>query len=172
MTENEAPWWTKLEGLPSMMKALAQARECAGHAASCVSAQEAVLAETQEYQFLQAYKKTLADARDHVAALDAAVRAEALKDFKTNGEKAVYVGVSVKLFTKIDYDPKAMRDWAKANMTSLLTLDTKATEMAAKAGILDDAPVTVTKEARAIIASDLAFYLQADTPALDKSNAE
>jgi hypothetical protein len=156
----EAPWWTKLEGLPSMMKALAQARECADYAASCVSAQEAVLAETQEYQFLQAYKKALTDARDHVAVLDAAVRKEALDDFKTNGEKAVYVGVSVKLFTKIDYDPKAMRDWAKANMTSLLTLDTKATEMAAKAGILDDAPVTVSKEPRVQIATDLSGYLE------------
>jgi hypothetical protein len=161
MTENEAPWWASLEGLPAMVKALAQARECADYAASCVSAQEAVLAETQEYQFLQAYKKTLTDARDHVAALDAAVRKAALDDFRQNGEKAVYAGVSVKMFSRAEYEPAQLRDWLLDHQSyrALLTVDGKKAEALAVKGLMLDAPITITKEPRVQIATDLSGYL-------------
>jgi hypothetical protein len=155
----EAPWWTKLEGLPSMMKALAEARENVTWFTE--NARDATIAyqNTREYAEYAQAAKALNESKTILESITALAKEEALKDFTKNGEKAVYAGVSVKMFTKIDYDPKAMRDWAKVNMTSLLTLDTRATELAAKAGILDDAPVTVSKEARAIIASDLTGYL-------------
>ena len=41
----------------------------------------------------------------------------------------------------------------------LLTLDTKRTERAAKAGIVEDAPIVISKEPRVQIATDLSGYL-------------
>jgi predicted Zn-dependent protease len=157
--EPEAPWWTTLKGLPAMMKALAEARREVEHDTELVRAAKALIEQTDAFAVWKLASVTLDAAKDQVASLDAAVRKAALDDFTKNGEKAIYAGVSVKMYTKVDYDPKAMRDWAKVNMTSLLSLDRSATELAAKAGILDDAPVTVTKEPRAIIASDLSSYL-------------
>jgi hypothetical protein len=155
----EAPFWQTLEGLPAMMKALAEVRENVTWFTE--RARDATLAyqKTSEYRVYAEAAELLSKERSTLESLDAAVRKAALDDFRQNGERAVYAGVSVKLFTKVDYDPKAMRDWAKANMTSLLSLDRQATELAAKAGILDDAPVTVTKEPRVQIATDLSGYL-------------
>ena len=156
----EALFWTKLEGLPSMMKALAQARENYTIAVNYEERASALIERTSEYRaFMEAHtrREAAALARD---SLDALVRKEALADFKANGEKAIYAGVSVKLFTRYDYDTTQMRAWAiEQKVFGLLTLDTKRTEKAAAAGVLDDAPITVTKEPRAIIASDLTAYL-------------
>ena len=160
----EAPFWTKLEGLPSMMKALAKARAKTAHDEMLVRVTQSMIEATDAYAAWQKATSILSASKEQVAAFDAAVRKAALEDFKANGEKAVYIGISIKLFTKVEYDPKAMRDWAKLNMPSLLMLDVKGTDVAAKAGLLEDAPVFVSKEPRVIIASDLSAYLAEAKP--------
>jgi hypothetical protein len=160
----EAPFWQTLEGLPAMMKALAEARRKECYRASAVRGQEQILSETQEWKFLEDAKNELAVSRLEVAALDAAVRKQALEDFKASGEKAIYAGVSVKFFSRYDYDASQMTDWARANMPRLLMLDTKRMEKAAAAGVLEDAPIVMTKEPRVQIATDLSAYLAEVTP--------
>lgn len=155
----EAPFWTTLEGLPAMMKALAEARENVTWFTEETRDATIAYQKTVEYDEYVRTNEQLCKAKLTVESIDALVCAEALKDFQQNGEKAVYAGISIKLFTRVEYDPKAMRDWAKENMISLLTLDVKGTDVAAKAGLLEDAPVIVSKEPRAIIASDLSGYL-------------
>lgn len=155
----EAPFWAKLEGLPSMMKALAQARWDVKVAKAGADVALMRLQSTSEYGALATARVEVSETQGRVDCLDAAVRKAALDDFRANGAKAVCAGASVKFFTKVEYDPKLMRDWAKQNMTSLLTLDVKGVDVAARAGLLEDAPVTVTKEPRVIIASDLSSHL-------------
>lgn len=159
MMEPVAPWWTTLKGLPSMMKALAQARQDVLVSQACVDEADTMLKSTHPYARLQAAKQSLAKDQARMESITALAKEEALKNFRFNSSKQVYAGVQIKLFARVDYDPEAMRDWARENMMSLLTLDTKATDIAAKAGLLDDAPVTVYKDPRAIIASDLSGYL-------------
>jgi hypothetical protein len=159
MTENEAPWWTKLEGLPSLMKALAQARAEMYKAGEQVTRSEALLQGTGEYKLLQVCKSALADAQTRAESITALAKEEALKDFKANGEKAVYAGVSVKMYTRYDYDASQMTTWARQNLPSMLMLDVKRMEKAAAAGVLENAPIVISKEPRAIITSDLTSYL-------------
>jgi hypothetical protein len=156
--EQQAVAYTTL-AWPSMMKALAEARREEESARNATTEMQRLFENTAEYKAFLAARTALHEKQLAVAAIEAEVRKAAVEDFKFNGEKAVYAGVQVKLFTKVEYDAKAMRDWAKANMTSLLHLDTKAVELAAKSGVIDEAPITITKEPRAQIDSDLSAYL-------------
>jgi hypothetical protein len=160
----EAPWWASLEGLPSLMKALAEARRESEQVAERVAEMERFYQQTPEYRMYQGGKQALAEAKARAEALDAAARKQALDDFKASGEKAVYAGVSVKFFSRYDYDASQMTDWARVNMPRLLMLDTKRMEKAAAAGVLEDAPIVITKEPRVQIATDLSAYLAEVTP--------
>jgi hypothetical protein len=163
--DTETPFWATLEGLPSMMHGLAKLREMAIMAEQRVAITEKAMAATPEGMAFTAARVVCTEVKADLAALDAAVRAEALKDFRANGEKAVYAGVSVKMFTKYDYDVTQLRAWAiEQKVFGLLTLDTKRTEKAAAAGVLENAPIVVSKEPRVQIASDLTSYLAEVTP--------
>jgi hypothetical protein len=156
----EAPFWTKLENLPAMVKALAEARQKECYRASAVRGQEQVLSETQEWRFLEAAKTDLAVSRLEVAALDAAVRDEALKDFKDSGKTKVNPGVEVKLHTLFVYDHAQMTAWAHVHKPALLSLDTKAVHKEAETLITRaNAPITISKEPKVYIDSDLSSYL-------------
>jgi hypothetical protein len=156
----EAPWWTALKGLPQLMKALAVQRQNVADADQVVKSAQAILEETLAYKNLAAAKQLQTETSATLMALDAAVRKAALDEFKANGEKAVFAGVSVKMYTRFDYDAAQLRAWAiEQKVFGLLTLDTKRTEKAAAAGVLENAPIVVSKEARVQIATDLTAYL-------------
>ena len=156
----EAPFWTKLDGLPSMLKALAEARAAFELMRQRQDEAEVRMGKTPEYMAYLAACAAVAMERERAATLDATVRKLALDDFKANGEKAVYAGISIKLFSKYDYDPTQLRAWAiEQKVFALLTLDVRRTERAAAAGILENAPIVVSKEPRVQIATDLSGYL-------------
>jgi uncharacterized protein related to proFAR isomerase len=155
----EAPWWTKLEGLPSMMKALAQQREMAAIAEQRVAITEKAMAATPEGMAFTAARVVCTEVKADLAALDAAVRAEALKDFTSNGEKQVYAGVQVKMQTKVEVFTDRVKDWAIKHMPNLLVLDMKAVEKIAKTGTMDAELARVYKEPQVNIDKDLTAYL-------------
>jgi hypothetical protein len=158
----ESPFWATLEGLPSMMKALAQARQNTAYADQLVKGAQELLEATPEYQHRASLQKLRDETSATLMALDAAVRKEALADFVQNGDKAVYAGVSVKMFTRAEYEPAQLRDWLLDHQSyrALLTVDGKKAEALAVKGLMLDAPITITKEPRVQIATDLSGYLQ------------
>lgn len=97
-------------------------------------------------------------ARERLAEADAMVRQLGLAHFEATGEAKPGYGVSVILTDKTAIvDEEAAFAWAKASGTGL-TLDRKALEKAAKAGLVIPG-VEVDKEPAVRIASDLAEFL-------------
>jgi hypothetical protein len=160
----EAPFWQTLECLPSMMKALANTRQSAEYWAGVVKVQEQVLAETEQYQFLQKQKDNLAEANRLVTTLDAAVRKAALDDFKTNGSKKLFAGIQVKMVTKVTLYTDKVREWALEHMPELLVLDAKAATKIASTGKWGLDMATISKEPQVNIDKDLSIYLAEVTP--------
>uniref|UniRef100_A0A6M3LAG7 Uncharacterized protein n=1 Tax=viral metagenome TaxID=1070528 RepID=A0A6M3LAG7_9ZZZZ len=94
-------------------------------------------------------------ARDTANAVNEAenlLRELTIKAYQDTGNKAPALGVSVKLFQTLDYDPKDALKWAMSHQIAL-SLDRKSFEGFAKATPLDF--VTVKEEPRAQIATDL-----------------
>jgi hypothetical protein len=155
----ESPWWTKLEGLPSMMKALAEARQEMYQAGEQVTRADALLQASGEYKLLQVCKSALKDAEARAESITALAKEEALKDFRFNGEKAIYAGVNVKMHHKYEYDLVKVRDWAWEHRPKWFILDTKKLEKAAANDDLDDDLVTVKDDPKVYIDNDLTSYL-------------
>jgi len=88
--------------------------------------------------------------------------------FQADGNKKPHPAIQVKEFTvtKADYNPKAAHAWCLANFTPALKLDVKAFEKAAADGNVPDevCTVTVQKEPRVQIASDLAPFAEVPEP--------
>jgi hypothetical protein len=168
----ESPFWATLEGLPSMMKALAQARQNTAYADQLVKGAQELLEATPEYQHRASLQKLRDETSATLMALDAAVRAEALKDFTKNGCKQVFAGIEIKMQTKVEVFTDRVKDWAIKHMPNLLVLDMKAVEKIAKTGTMDAELVRVYKEPQVNIDKDLTCYLQENAPALDNSAGE
>jgi hypothetical protein len=97
---------------------------------------------------------------EELARAEQELREATLARFKDSGDKKPGPGVSVRMVTKLSYEPTAAFDWAKQHDIAL-TLDTKAFEKLAKAGMAAEV-ATVTNEPQAIIATDLSKALLAE----------
>ena len=89
-----------------------------------------------------------------VAEEEAKLRALTLQAYEQTGNKAPALGVSVKIFQTLDYDPKEALKWAMAHQIAL-SLDKKSFETFAKATPLEF--VTIGEEPRAQIATELSL---------------
>jgi hypothetical protein len=95
--------------------------------------------------------KALVDERTEV------VKSIAMQTYEDNGTKK-FDGCEVKMFTKLDYPKDKAFEWAKESGLAL-TLDAKAFEKIATATELPF--VTVIKEPRVTIGSDLSTFFEA-----------
>jgi hypothetical protein len=88
------------------------------------------------------------------------IRAEAVDIYTATGEQKPTTGVSVKLYTVVQYDPAAALKWAIKNKMAL-TLNTEAFEALVKAGEASIGPdlALLVKEPRSAIAKDLSGVL-------------
>jgi len=142
------------------LRALAQAREAASEARAQAGLLEYRLQSTPAYAAILEAKKQSALAVLRVADLEKEVRTEALRAFADTGNKNPWGGVQIKVYTKVDFDEEIATHWCRENAQSLLRLDTRAYKKVAPN--LSGAPVTVTKEPRAVITMDLSSYLVED----------
>lgn len=94
--------------------------------------------------------------RSQAATLENVARDTAMRGFAETGSKKPFVGVAIKEFITLQYDPVAALVWARSNAPEVLVLDAKAFE---KTAVVRGAPVTVVKEPRAQIDRDLSGYL-------------
>ena len=83
---------------------------------------------------------------------EAILRLKTLQAYLQTGDKTPALGVSVKVFTILDYDTKDALKWAMSHQIAL-TLDKKSFETFAKATPLEF--VTISEEPRAQIATNL-----------------
>lgn len=148
--------------LQDALRELAAARRQHEIAKGSVREQEAALSALMDYQVLQAVKKQANALSVAMEAAEAKVRELALAEHALTGEYRPAEGVQVKLFSKVNYQQDEAEKWCLAHAAKYLTLDTKAFEKAAS--VLRDlgAPVELTKEARAQIASDLSAWLTSE----------
>jgi len=88
-----------------------------------------------------------------VAELESKIKGLAVSHYSETQEKKPVPGVEVKIFTVVDYDEKAAREWCFTNLRPALKLDKTEFEKMAKSGNVEIAQVRT--EPRAQIASDL-----------------
>ena len=118
--------------------------------------QEANTRRNETYQkFLADNEQLYTNERDSAAKCEEAenlLRELTLKAYEETGNKNPALGVSVKVFQVLDYEPKEALKWAMEHQIAL-SLDKKSFEGFAKATPLEF--VTVTEEPRAQIATNL-----------------
>lgn len=140
------------ENLVEQIKVVAQARE---HQAFLSDLKKKRLEEweTQHAGLLA----DIAENSKFLAEAETLLREATIKVYRETGNKAPALGVSVKIFQTLDYDPKEALKWAMSHQVAL-SLDKKSFEGFAKATPLDF--VSVNDEPRAQIATDLSKVLE------------
>lgn len=113
------------------------------------------LEQTPEWQEMQRIANLLDEQKTQAALREAALREAALLEYSRTQSKNPLPGVSIKLFTRLNYIPAAALQWCKVNASALVkeVLDTKSFEKIAAS--LPGAPVEVSEEPRVYIAADL-----------------
>ena len=138
------------------LRELAAARAELEAAKKQLAERQATLEQVAIYHAVVLAKDWIRESQEQIAELTDQVRAEALAAFQETGNKQPWPGVQIKMYSKIEFSEEEARAWCFDYAGSLLKLDTRAFQRAAPA--LPDAPITITKEPRATIASDLSMY--------------
>lgn len=143
----------------SLARALQAERDAETDMEADVAWAQNALEQTPEYQEVQRLKVRLSEQRQVTASRETALREAALQEYSATGNKVPAPGVSIKLFTKLDYIQSAALAWCKVNASALVkeVLDTKSFEKIAAS--LPGAPVEVNEEPRVYIAHDLSQVL-------------
>lgn len=140
-----------LEELDDMLNQLRALRVTATNAAE---AKKRVIEQAKATEAYTAADTLLVGVEERIAELDKAIRDQSLALW--NADQEIPERVTVKTFTMVTItDYSAAKMWCLHNFTPCLTLDTKAFEKAAKDGGIPAELATVTKEARAQIATKL-----------------
>lgn len=144
----------KLTELQILEHKLNRLSECRADAAQARETKRKIIEAAQatpEYQLADAQTN---EADQYVTALEEYIRVTALNLHEASME--IPSRVSVKQFTVVSIpDESKAKDWCLHNFTPCLKLDTKAFEKAAKDGGIPFELATVSKEARAQIATKL-----------------
>lgn len=138
--------------MKEMLKKLAQARIARQRAKEAMSAMLAAVQQSQEYIAAQNAERLHAQME---AELTANIQEDAISAYKATGNKHPEDGVTIKVFTRLQYNPEEALAWAKTNAPFLVieSIDAKQFETLAKGGNV--ACVTIVDEPRAQIASKL-----------------
>jgi hypothetical protein len=152
-------WWTELPGLPKLMGELAQARAEWEAQDRLVADMEAALFDSPAGMACKAARKALGPLADRMNIASAVAKAQALEDFKRDGEKKIFVGVNVKMFKRVRLNEAAVKAWAIEHMPNLLVLDRKAVDSVALTGVFSEDLAIVETEPQVQIAGDLSAYL-------------
>ena len=99
-------------------------------------------------------------AEDQAKELDAQLRLDALEQYERGdgGKSDLHPAIKIKEYTVLDYDAGAAVDYCREHLPNALKLDKRPFEAVAKVAELDF--VTISKEARATIATDLSKHLE------------
>ena len=91
--------------------------------------------------------------------LDGQLRLDALEQWERGdgGKNEIHPAIKIKEYTVLDYEQDAAIDYCREHLPNALKLDKRPFEAVAKVAELDF--VTISKEARATIATDLLKYL-------------
>lgn len=143
----------------ALASALHTEREATVEIESELAWAQLALEQTPEWQEVQRLKARLSEQRTLVALREGALREAALTAYRLTGDKNPAPGVSIKLFTKLDYIASAALQWCKVHASALVkeVLDTKSFEKIAES--LPGAPVEVSEEPRVYVAADLSKVL-------------
>lgn len=132
-----------LDELKALRETAAQAQEAKNKIIEQVKAQD-------EYKAADELK---AQTDEQIVQLEAQIRSTALELYDCAAE--LPSRVTVKWFKTVKYNANVAREWCMKNFTPALTLDTKTFEKAAKDGTIPADIASVSKEARAQIATKL-----------------
>lgn len=142
------------------IKQLAERRQALALTQRTEAEARAQLEAIPEYREIVALSETCDAIRAEVAALEAEIREAAVAEFAASGNKKPWPGVGIREVTRLSYDPAVAREWCLTQAPALLMIDKRQFEKVAPS--LPGAPVEVTKEAQATIATDLGEYLAGD----------
>jgi hypothetical protein len=112
--------------------------------------------ETPSYLAVSA---NISDATIQIDELSKQLREIALADYKATGSKKPHPAMGIRVNTKVVYDPKQAETWAKENLPTAFTFDTKFFEVYVK-NVADVPCATIKQVPTATIATDLSEYLK------------
>jgi hypothetical protein len=120
-------------------------------------AAEAEIAASELGQKLQRAVDKERIAHELLAKTDAEIREAALSDYAATGEKKVAPGVSVKTFTRVDWNDADLLPWLQehAPMYVVQAIDKKGVNKAAKELAEHKAPIEITTDPKPYIDGDL-----------------
>jgi hypothetical protein len=133
---------------------LANWRKRTEDAQAKVKAMMNALMESPEYK--QAAQESM-EAHQMMCETEDTVRALAVDFYTSTGDKRAHEAVSVKVFPELEYDPAIALNYCTEHLHSVLKLDTKAFEKAAK--VIPLSFVEVREVPKAQISTDLSAYL-------------
>jgi hypothetical protein len=107
----------------------------------------------------QAIQSTIEAANSQITELEKDLRLKALADFSVNGIKKPHPALGIRVTSKVVYDPKEAETWAKENLPTAFTFDTKFFEVYVK-NVSDVPCATIEQVPTATIATDLSAYLK------------
>jgi hypothetical protein len=116
-------------------------------------AAEVVLELTSEYQNVLGIKAHIKSLSTDTQREEEVLRMMALAAYKETGDTKPVKGVVIKMFTEIESDEAEAEAWSKPNLPSAFKFDFKFFKKVAVN--IPGAPITVTKEPRVQIATDL-----------------
>ncbi len=135
---------------------LAQLRQEVADRKAEIAEAQAELEATYEWENIIGFKRELELSQSMLAEAEANVRAAALAEYAANQDKHPHPAVTIKMMTRLDYDPEAAKSYSIAHLPNALKLDARTFEKAAKVLGLDF--VTITEEPTTAIDSDLSMW--------------
>ena len=139
---------------------LAEARREMEAAKEQLAERQAFLEDAPIYHAVVFARDWLRESQEQIARLTTQLRLEALEVYEATGNKKPWPGVQIKMYTVVEFNEVEARNWCLEHADSFLKLDTTSFKKTAEN--LVGAPVTITREPRISIASDLSQYLSGE----------
>ncbi len=148
-----------MEELTDTLRYVAEWRAIQAKFREAIKECQTALEATPEWAKLQLYQKEERHANEQCIMWEDLAKHDAMRDFKSTGNKAPAPGVTIKVFRQLRYDSDEVLSWCKTNAPTFVreTLDRKSFDEVAHA--LEGAPIEIIAEPRAQLASDLSAYL-------------
>lgn len=141
--------------MDNLVTLLARARREVLDLKDCIDAVNAEI-EKEYGKELGDLKKDLSVAQTKVTGLEESVRGTALEAYLETGDKHPHPAITIKVFTKLDYDEEQAITYCVEHLPKALKVDKRKFEAVAKAAELDF--VQITDDPKATVATDLSEY--------------